>query len=300
MMAALTVFGWLDLLASVVLAGGFLSAALITVPSPLGRRVARAAALVLGVVLIVEFVLTALRMSALAASTGGGLLFDVLAMRWGELWIVRVVGLAVLGAALRDRHPRWSLWAGAAALWLMARSFQGHAGAHGPMPALIDWLHLVAVAAWLGSLAQYASLEDDLSALATLRLRRLATAGIALVVPTGVYAAVLHVPKMESLLHSAYGQTLLVKIGFAAALIGLGAANHFRHVPALIGGEEGAARKLHRTALLELAVGAAILLLSALLGVLPMPHDMPSSSRAAWATAPGWQARRYPLAPVRW
>jgi len=277
MTPALTVFGWLDLLASVVLAGGFLSAALITVPSPAGRRVSGAAALILGVVLVAEFALTAFRMSAFAASTGVGLLYDVLGMRWGELWVIRVLGLVVLGAALRARHPHWRLWGGAAAIWLMARSFQGHAGAHGAIPAVIDWLHLVAVAAWLGSLTQYASRTDHLSAVTAVRLRRLATTAVALVVATGVYAAFLHVPTIQQLLGSAYGQTLLVKIGFAAALIGLGAANHFRRVPALVGGEEGAGRSLHRSVLLELTVGAAILLLSALLGVLPMPHAVPPS-----------------------
>jgi putative copper export protein len=277
MTAALTVFDWIDLLASVVLAGGFLSAALITTPSPVGRRVSRAATLILGVVLIVEFALIVLRMSVLGTSKGIGLLSDVLAMRWGKLWVIRILGLVVLVAALGARHPRSHLWSGVAALWLMPRSFQGHAGAHGAMPALMDWLHLVAVAAWLGSLTQYASLPDDLSARTAVRLRRVATTAVALIVPTGVYATILHVPDVEQLFRSAYGQTLLAKIGFAAALIGIGAANHFRHVPALIGGEKDAARRLHRAAALELAVGAAILLLSALLGVLPMPHVMPTT-----------------------
>jgi putative copper export protein len=241
MTAALAVFGWLDLLASVVLAGGFLSAALITPPSPVGRRVARAATLVLGVVLIVEFALIVLRMSVLGTRNGVELLSDVLAMRWGKLWVIRVLGLAVLVAALGARHPRSRVWSGVAAVWLMARSFQGHAGAHGVMPALMDWLHLVAVAAWLGSLAQYAGLSDNLSARTAVRLRRVATTAVALVVPTGVYATFVYVPDIEQLFRSAYGRTLLAKIGFAAVLIGLGAANHFRHVPALIGGEKAAA-----------------------------------------------------------
>jgi putative copper export protein len=274
MTAALAVFGCFDLLASVVLAGGFLSAALVTAPSPVGRRVSRVATLVLGVVLIVEFALIVVRMSAFGTSKGVGLLSDVLATRWGELWVIRVLGLALLVVALRAPHPRSQIWSGIAAVWLMARSLQGHAGAHGAMSAVMDWIHVVAVAAWFGSLTQYASLSDDLSARTAVRVRRVATTAVALVVPTGVYAAFLHVPNIEQLFRSAYGKTLLAKIGFATVLVGLGAANHFRHVPALIGGEEDAARTLHRAVALELVVGAVILLLSALLGVLPMPHDM--------------------------
>src|SRR5262249_4701795 len=52
---ALTFVSWLDLLASVLLAGGILFAVLIAAPSPLGVRILRSCAVVLGIVLLVDF-----------------------------------------------------------------------------------------------------------------------------------------------------------------------------------------------------------------------------------------------------
>ena len=81
------------------------------------------------------------------------------------------------------------------------------------------------------------------------------------------------VPSLHVLAASPYGRTLLVKLALAAALIGLGAVNHFRHVPALVRGERAAADRLSRAVRMEVVAGALVLLLSALLGVLPMPHS---------------------------
>jgi len=60
--AALTVVGWLDLVAAIVLAGGPLHAGLVGEPSPAGRRMLGRAALALAIVLPLEFGLTAFRM----------------------------------------------------------------------------------------------------------------------------------------------------------------------------------------------------------------------------------------------
>jgi putative copper export protein len=56
----------------------------------------------------------------------------------------------------------------------------------------------------------------------------------------------------------------------------MGAVNHFRHVPALRRGDPTAAEQLGQTIRREIVVAAAVLLLTALLTVLPMPHgDIP-------------------------
>jgi len=258
--------GWLDLVASVVLAGGILFAALIGPPSPAGARVIRLASALLAVVLPAEFGLTAYRTHLASGAGGVSLLTDLLATQWGRLWILRGVGLAVLVA-----RPPGVAWV--AVLWLMARSFQGHAGAHGTVPALIDWVHLLAASAWLGALAQAALLPTATPAIAV-RIRTLATASIVFLVPAGVYGAFLHVPHLRLLAESPYGRTLLAKLVGAAALLGLGAVNHFRHVPALRRGEPDAAAALARTVRREVVLGVVVLLLTALLRELPMPHAM--------------------------
>ena len=266
MTAALAVVGWLDLVAAVVLAGGLLHAGLVGEPSPAGRRVLRRAALALAVVLPLEFGLTALRMYDVSGVSGTALVWDLLQARWGELWVLRCLGLAVLAASTR-------LDAALAAPWLVLRSFQGHAGAHGTVPAVIDGLHLTAAAAWIGSLVQLALLPRPLPTAVAQRVRTLATVALAVLVPAGVYGAVLHVQRLALLVRSPYGLTLLMKLALAAALVALGAANHFRHVPAMRRGESAAPARLARAVSAELVIAAAILLVTALLGALPMPHE---------------------------
>jgi len=91
-----------------------------------------------------------------------------------------------------------------------------------------------------------------------------------------VYAAFLHVPRLDLLIRSPYGLALLVKLALAVVLVALGAANHFRHVPAMRRGESAAPARLARAVSAELVIAAAILLVTALLGALPMPHAHPS------------------------
>ena len=268
MTAALAVVGWLDLAAAVVLAGGLLHARLVGEPSPAGRRVLGRAALALAIVLPLEFGLTALRMYDVSGVSGAALVWDLLRARWGELWALRCFGLAVLASSTRLAAPL-------AVPWLLLRSLQGHAGAHGTVPALIDWLHLTAAAVWIGSLVQLALLPRPLPALVAARVRTVATVALGVLVPAGAYAAVLHVQRLDMLVRSAYGLALLVKLALAAALLALGGANHFRHVPAMRRGETAAPARLARAVGAELVIAAAVLLVTALLGALPMPHDHP-------------------------
>jgi putative copper export protein len=265
---ALAVLGWLDLVASVTVVGGVLATAFVPTASPRVRRIARAAAVAVAAVLVLEFVLTTVRLSTVGTRRGAAVVSGVVAMRWGQLWLVRGLGLLVLGAALRGPQPLSGGWAGAAAVWLLARSAEGHAGAHGTTTTAMDWVHLVAVSAWVGALMACAT---EASSRTAVGVRRLATGAFGLIVPSGIYAALAHVDHVEQLWETAYGRTLLVKIAFVVALLGLGAVNHFRHVPRVLRGDEPAARALRRTVLFELGVGAVILFLSALLGVLPMP-----------------------------
>jgi putative copper export protein len=266
--AVLAVAGWLDLVASVVLVGGLLYAAVVAPPSRRGSASMRTAIFGLVVALAVELGFTALRMAEVSEVRGLRLVVDLLLMRWGTLWVLRAVGVAVLAS-------RGSIATLVAPPWLLLRSLQGHAGAHGVVPAVIDWLHLVAAATWLGGLLQLALAERPVEAAVAQRLRTVATASLAVLLPAGVYGALLHVHTWRMLIDTPYGRTLMAKVGLAAVLVALGAANHFRHVPAIVRGEPVAAARLARTVRAELALALAVLLCSALLGVLPMPHIHP-------------------------
>src|SRR5439155_574132 len=64
----------------------------------------------------------------------------------------------------------------------------------------------------------------------------------------------------------------LAVVGVVGVLLTLGATNHFGHVPAMGRGDPEAEARLVRAVRLEVVVAAVVLALTALLGVLPMPH----------------------------
>ncbi len=265
--------GWADLVATAVLVGGLAFAALIEVPQRRGRYAMTFAALLLGAALLVEISLNALRMRQISGITGAALLADVFDMRWSHWWAVRLMTLVAIGVGLRRASPWWTSCAGIGVLSLLARSLQGHAGAHGTMPALLDWIHLTAASAWVGGLVQLVLLARVTPRLAT-RASRLFTIAVGPLILSGIYGALLHVPSTARLVGTPYGRVLLAKIALAAAGVTFGALNHYRHVPALEQGKPDAGLRLLRTVRVEALVAIVLLLLSAALGVLPMPHAM--------------------------
>ena len=267
MTAVLTILGWLDLLGTAILAGGVSYAALVAPLSDSGRRVVNGGALLVAIILLGELAATGVRLNALAAADGSPLLWKLLATHWGVLWIVRCVGLAAIVAAPVGSPAQLVV----GALWLLARSLQAHAGAHGTLAAMIDWVHLSAACAWMGGLLQFVLSGVPNSVNIAERLRRVVTLSVLALVPAGVYGAFVHVPTFADLVSTAYGQVLLAKVAIAIALFALGARNHFVHVPALQRGHVTALGRLGNAVRLEIAGGALILLLSALLGALPMP-----------------------------
>ena len=272
------VLNWGDLAATLILVGGLVYAALLTVPSPRGQRWLVGAATVLAPVLVLELVVTAFRLHAVTGLGALRVVPELIQARWGRLWVARAMGLGVLAAAARAAtlDARWKAALGA--VWLLAKSFQGHAGAHGTVPALVDWLHLAAASVWLGGLGQLMAATEPLPMLLALRFRRVATLALAALTPAGLYGAFLHVPTLHALATSPYGRTLIGKLALAVVLLGLAAANHFRYVPAFARGDAMGSSGLRRVVAAELALGLLVLLASALLGVLPMPHELAGAS----------------------
>jgi copper transport protein len=264
------VIGWTDIAATTVVVGGAVYASLVDVAGAAGRRCLHTAALLLAAALALEIVLNSLRMYRVSGIRGATLLTDVLEMKWTRWWAVRSVALVALTTGLGVARPRWGLLTGIGAVTLLARSLQGHAGAHGMLPTLIDWAHLSAAAVWVGGLVQLAVLPTVPSAVA-LRASRMFTLALFPLVACGIYGSILHVGTLEQLVRTPYGRVLLGKVALAAGAIALGAMNHFRRVPSLARGQVDAGGLL-RAVRAEVVVLAAVLLLTALLGGLPMPH----------------------------
>ena len=179
--------------------------------------------------------------------------------------------------------------AGAAGLALAGSSLAGHAAARGGLGfAAIDWLHLVAVAAWVGTLpglvvlalrARRAGAEGAaLVGNALRRHSRLALAAAPIVALTGIANSPLVLGDARGLVASTYGNVLLAKVVLFSVAIGIGAVNFL-----LIRGR-AFARVLPLIAA-ELVVGAlAVLAASSLVTTEPAAGRVPVLTRSAIGT----------------
>ncbi len=192
----------------------------------------------------------------------------------------------------------------AAAAALAVPGAAGHAAQTSPraLALALDWLHLAAGSVWIGGLVGLLVLWWSLPAarrLAVLsvcvpRFSNVAFVSVALLLGSGIGAAVLHLPILSALWTTAYGQTILVKAGLLSAAMLLAAVNLLRTRPrfdaARVEPELGRpAMALLRRAvsgelvLLVLAVGAAAILSS----LAPPPPALAEAGSAQATVGPG-------------
>lgn len=196
----------------------------------------------------------------------------------GRSLIARGLPALVLsvGAASLSRGRRIGLSStllGVAALVAMVVDVvNSHAAAQSPIPLneLAQWLHIVAVAVWIGGLVALVVILVTTPAEEKIRTaRRLSTlAGIGLVVvaATGVFRAVIEVQTWGSLVSTAFGVLVLIKAGLLLVLAALGALNRFRNLPRL----PRTLRSLRRLATTEIVIGlATVAVAAALVNVAP-------------------------------
>lgn len=192
---------------------------------------------------------------------------------------VGVAWLAVCWASLRPRRIAVAAVGIAGSAVMLQRALSGHADAS-TVPWFtvgVQWIHLVAIGAWVGGLAWLlmAIRRGDPGRDPGLGRRFSTVAGVTLglVALTGTLRAVDEVGSWSGLIGTSFGVTLLVKVGLFALLVFFGARSRFRHVAAAAGARIVG---LRRTVRAEVAVAAAVLGATAVLAGLP-----PSSSVAA-------------------
>jgi putative copper export protein len=162
---------------------------------------------------------------------------------YGGAWLARVgFGLAVAGIAgwgYAARRPGyWWASAAAGAVVLFTIVQQGHAASFREvLPLLSSWLHVLAVAVWLGGLLGFPlalagplrALDGEERAALQVRLVRrfstVATFAVAAVVLTGIYASLLHLPGPAALVETLYGRVLVMKVGLFVVLLAAGGIN---------------------------------------------------------------------------
>ncbi|HEX7195734.1 MAG TPA: copper resistance protein CopC [Candidatus Limnocylindria bacterium] len=161
-----------------------------------------------------------------------------IAMRVAILGAIAAVLVGAVARAAVTSHGVAAAVAGAClALALAGMSAAGHASSlGGPLNVAVDWLHLVAVAAWLGGLPAVYALarrargsETGTRHVAAEILRRhgrMALVAAPFVVLTGLANSPLVLGSSRELVASPHGNLLLAKAVLVSVALGIGAANH--------------------------------------------------------------------------
>ena len=278
--ARLALYAGLTLLVGVAVTGLAVTGRVL----PTGARVLLAAAATLTVAGgVVRFLAEKARIDAplgtlLDSSTGQGLL------RLAVGVVVTAVAVWFLAAGLR-RGPEaesgpvdtWRLVAVgvAAGVTMLLHVLAGHAAGPSSLRGvnlLVQWLHLLAVGAWIGGLvwllAGLRGQERPEQLASAVRFSKLAAPVLGLVAVTGLSRALHLAGGWHGLLDSTYGRFLDLKVALFLGLVLLGALNRFRVVPALA---DGVRRldSLRRNVRGEVALAACILAVTAVLSQLP-------------------------------
>ncbi len=201
----------------------------------------------------------------------------------GAVWLWRLVLAAalVVALALGRARPTLALVVGAA-LQLASLGLVDHAamqgGAVGALHRGNDGLHLLATAAWLGGLPMFALClrayrDPSLSAAALTAMRRFSFWGhfdVAIVVLTGVANVALTSGLGGLAPTTPYRMLLVAKFVLVATMVALALVNRYVLAPRLAP-EAPALRTLMKTSLAEVVLGAAVVALVSLFGLLD-PH----------------------------
>jgi copper transport protein len=316
---------WLELLAAMLLVGVVCFRALVLAKvsarlpaelrysihenvSPRLAALQRGAAIAVLVLAVLQFAFKAselLETSPLGVLTSGRLRALLLGTKFGLSALARIataLALAVPGSAIIGMAASLAL--------LLAFSIASHAAARGVVPIIVDWLHLVAVSIWLGTLtglmvAFRAAPRDQRLALTSAVVPRtsgLAAIGLGAVILTGVYSSWINMNSLRGFIETTYGQALAVKLALFLPLIALGALNRFvlrpriekagsgvtvssasQDVPAAAASRDldatlsqtahSPVRHFVRSVTGELTVAAAIMLVVAFLTIIPTARD---------------------------
>lgn len=241
--------------------------------------------------------------SLLAGSVSEGLKAETLtavvsSMNLGKAAVVRATAAILAVVGLLALKPGRLAWIGVALLGAIATAslaWMGHGAATegplGPLHLVSDVLHALAAAVWIGALAGFFGLlaAPPSAPVARQAVHRalhgfsgIGSALVAVLVLTGLVNSWILVgpDHLSGLWTTPYGRLLSLKLILFIAMLGLAAANRFRHTPALgrvlaaNASPEVAIRALRRSVVLETALGLAVLALVAGFGTLPPPAAM--------------------------
>ncbi|MBV9542853.1 MAG: copper resistance protein CopC [Chloroflexi bacterium] len=291
-----TLARWWFYLAASVFGGGLATWKLVIAPllrpgdaafAERGARRTRRLALVAGVLLVVGTLYAAVAQAAAAANVPlvqglGQPLIDLLGRgRFAAIWWPRfgieVAAVALIGVWGVEGVAAESAIAMVPAI-LLTTSLTSH-GAALPSGAslgiLVDWLHVIGAAAWVGGLAlllalapllRYSSGNEPLLPRVIRGFSRLGLVALGVVALSGALQAAFEIGSWDELVNNTYGQLVLVKVVLLAVMTILAGVNTLTR----------AGVPFVRGVRLELAAGVLVLAVAAMLaGVVPARNFIP-------------------------
>jgi copper transport protein len=207
----------------------------------------------------------------------------------GQFFWIRLLALplmAVLSTLLPPAgrgatRPWWEI-VGLGLIVELTYSLSGHnATLDSPFPIVSDWLHFTAMSFWIGGLVPLGAVllhrrfriqatdsmqpSDSNESVALLnrvshRFSRVALTCVIILGLSGLTEALLQVRTLPALLGTRYGQTILLKSGLFALLIGLGALNQLGILPHIARRGGQALRRLGQSVRVEIILGGLVLL----------------------------------------
>lgn len=206
---------------------------------------------------------------------------------WGVAFVIQfscaIVALVAFALAARGIKSAWYLAAIAAIALGVTPALSGHAAAMARLTSvmiLIDWLHVLGAASWLGTLSCVIGIGipialrqrgdtrwKSISSLVN-EFSSVALPSVAIVLASGVFASWMHLSHISDLWTTTYGKALTVKLTLVAMTLAIGAYN-FKRVQPDLGIATGTAR-LRKSGTAELVTGLLIVLVTGFLtGVSP-------------------------------
>jgi copper transport protein len=323
---------WLAVLGAVALFGGFLFALVVALPAAvvLGAAAEETRAAWTHVqqrllwLALAVFVAGQIGVFLLDARNLGGVSAagSFLGTSFGHYWALRLVlglvsGIAIAGLTWLndpDGRPPLLVLGGLFSIGaVLCFSLTSHAAAIGDgsfWATVSDFLHLLSVGVWVGGLISLGVLlwtsarrlqrfsRIRFHAAAIARFSPWAAATVALIILSGAFNAIVEVPATRGLISTAYGRTLLIKIGLIVPLLAVGALNAFILRPRLIEaagesagkGLDAAARlerRLYRTVGVEAVLAVLVILATGFLLILPPTRGVLASNRVSTPQANG-------------
>ncbi|MBT2647079.1 copper resistance protein CopC [Bacillus sp. ISL-34] len=200
------------------------------------------------------------------------------ATNFGSVWIIEILILLLLFLviyfmlenSLNKSLPYLSFII--IACLMICKALTGHTAAvpNQVLAVLMDFLHLLSMALWLGGLmallvilpglADRQAVQQDKKTFywsIVQRFSKWAFLFVIILIVSGIYSSLQHVPTIHSLFNTTYGQLLLAKIGLMLVMIVLGGFHFLRG--------KKQTKKLGYSVGMEFGLGIVILLVAALL-----------------------------------